>query len=153
MANEENLKPVTKRSKSEAREISIKGGVASGKSRRRKKALRLALKGLMDIPLGELAPDLRDGIMIAAKLTDEGLTVGDAVIGSIVRTACNGNSQMAKLLLDVLGETPEVRLKERELKLKEKALDSGQFDTTLNVIIKAKEVQCDEHNEGGQSAL
>lgn len=56
MANEENLKPVTKRSKSEAREISIKGGVASGKSRRRKKALRLALKGVMDIPLGELAP-------------------------------------------------------------------------------------------------
>ena len=113
MANEENLIPNHERTPSELREITSKGGIESGKSRRRKKVLRLALKGLMDIPLGELAPDLRDGIMIVAKLTDEGLTVGDAVIGSIVRTACNGNSQMAKLLLDVLGETPEVRLKER----------------------------------------
>ena len=148
MANEQNLIPASQRSKSEARENSKKGGVASGKARRRKKALRLALKGLMDIPLGELAPDLRDGIMIAAKLTDEGLTVGDAVIGSIVRTACNGNSQMAKLLLDVLGETPEVRLKERELKLKEKALNSGQMDTALNVTITTKEAQDSEHGEG-----
>ena len=87
--------------------------------------------------------------MIAAKLTDEGLTVGDAVIGSIVRTACNGNSQMAKLLLDVLGETPEVRLKERELKLKEKALNSGQMDTALNVTITTKEARDIEHSEGG----
>ena len=154
MANEEkNLKPFHQRTENEQREIRSKGGVASGKARRRKKALRLALKGLMDMPLGELVPDLRDGIMIAAKVTDEEMTVADAVIGSIVRTACNGNSQMAKLLLDVLGETPDVRLKGRELKLKEKALDSGQFDTTFNVTIKAKEVQCDEHNEGGQSAL
>ena len=105
MANEENLIPNHERTPSELREITSKGGIESGKSRRRKKALRLALKGLMDMPLGELAPDLRDGIMIAAKLTDEGLTVGDAVIGSIVRTACNGNSQMAKLLLDTIGES------------------------------------------------
>ena len=129
----DNLIPASQRSKDEARGNGQKGGIESGKSRRRKKALRLALKGLMDIPLGALAPDLRDGIMSAAKVTDEGLTVADAVIGSIVRTACNGNSQMAKLLLDVLGETPEVRLKERELKLKEKALDEGRTDNVAPI--------------------
>lgn len=133
MANEQNLIPASKRSKDEARGNGQKGGVASGKSRRRKKALRLALKGLMDIPLGELAPDLRDGIMIAAKLTDEGLTVGDAVIGSIVRTACNGNSQMAKLLLDTIGESADVRLREREVKLKEKSLDEGHTDNVAPI--------------------
>ena len=133
MANEQNLIPASQRSKSEARENSKKGGVASGKARRRKKALRLALKGLMDIPLGELAPDLRDGIMIAAKLTDEGLTVGDAVIGSIVRTACNGNSQMAKLLLDTIGESMEARMREREVKLKEKSLDEGRIDNVAPI--------------------
>ena len=133
MANEENLIPASQRSKSEARENSKKGGVASGKARRRKKALRLALKGLMDIPLGELAPDLRYGIMIAAKLTDEGLTVGDAVIGSIVRTACNGNSQMAKLLLDTIGESMEARMREREVKLKEKSLDEGRIDNVAPI--------------------
>ena len=153
MANEENLKPTTKRTKSEAREIGKKGGIASGASRRRKKALRTALKEAMAMPLKELHPDMQAAIMKAAKLGDAELTVSDAVLGSIIRNACKGNSQMAKLLLDVLGETPDVRLKERELKMKERALDSGQFDTTLNVTIKAKEVQGDEHSEGGQSSL
>lgn len=141
MANEQNLIPNHERSPSEARENGKKGGIESGKSRRRKKALRLALKGVMDMPLRELAPELRDGIMIAAKVTDEELTVADVLIGSIVRTACNGNSQMAKLLLDTIGESMDARIRERELKLKERALDTGQLDTTLNVTITEKEVQ------------
>jgi len=148
MANEENLIPNHERTPSELREITSKGGIESGKARRRKKALRLALKGLMDIPLGELAPDLRDGIMIAAKLTDEGLTVGDAVIGSIVRTACNGNSQMAKLLLDTLEESADIRIKRRELRLKEKVLDGGQMDSTVNVTITSKEARDSENRQG-----
>ena len=148
MANEENLIPNHERSPSEARENGKKGGIESGKSRRRKKALRLALKGLMDIPLRELAPDLRDGIMIAAKVTDEELTVAEVLIGSIVRTACNGNSQMAKLLLDTIGESMEARMREREVRLKEKAIDSGQVDSELNVTIIAKETRDSEHGEG-----
>lgn len=148
MANEQNLIPNHERSPSEARENGKKGGIESGKSRRRKKALRLALKGLMDIPLRELAPDLRDGIMIAAKVTDEELTVAEVLIGSIVRTACNGNSQMAKLLLDTIGESMEARMREREVRLKEKAIDSGQADSDLNVTIIAKEARDSEHGEG-----
>lgn len=150
---EKDLVPLNKRTKDEQKKITQKGGIASGKSRRRKKALRTALKEAMALPLKELHPDMQAAIMKAAKLGDAELTVSDAVLGSIIRNACKGNSQMAKLLLDVLGETPDVRFKERELKMKEKALDSGQFDTTLNVTIKAKEVQGDEHNEGGQSAF
>ena len=72
--------------------------------------------------LKELHPDMQMAIMQAAKLGDAELTVSDAVLGSIIRNACRGNSQMAKLLLDVLGETPDVRLKEREMKMKEQAL-------------------------------
>lgn len=103
--------------------------------------------------LKELHPDMQAAIMKAAKLGDAEITVGDAVWGSLIRSACGGNSQMMKILLDVSNESPDVRLKERELKMKERALDSGQFDTTLNVTIKAKEVQGDEHSEGGQSSL
>jgi hypothetical protein len=150
---QENLKPLDERTKDEQRKITQKGGIASGASRRRKKALRTALKEAMAMQLKELHPDMQTAIMQAAKLGDAELTVSDAVLGSIIRNACRGNSQMAKLLLDVLGETPDVRLKERELKMKEQALDSGQFDTTLNVTVKAKEVQGDEHSEGGQSSL
>nr|WP_325190800.1 hypothetical protein [uncultured Selenomonas sp.] len=133
MANEENLIPNHERTPSELREITSKGGIASGKSRRRKKALRTALKEVVSLTLKDLHPDLREGIMIAAKLTDEGLTVGDAVIGSIVRTACNGNSQMAKLLLDTIGESMEARMREREVKLKEKSLDEGRIDNVAPI--------------------
>ena len=148
MANEENLIPASKRSKSEARENSKKGGIASGKSRRRKKALRTALKEAVSLPLKDLPPDLRDGIMIAAKVTDEELTVAEVLIGSIVRTACNGNSQMAKLLLDTIGESMDAQIRERELELKERAIDTGQIDTRLNVTITEKEAQDGKHGEG-----
>ena len=61
----ENLKPIGKRTTDEAREISKKGGIASGKSRRRKKALRTALKEAMALPLKELHPDMQAAIMQA----------------------------------------------------------------------------------------
>ena len=141
MANEENLIPASQRSKSEARENSKKGGIASGASRRRKKALRTALKEAMAMPLKELHPDMQAAIMKAAKLGDAELTVSDAVLGSIIRNACKGNSQMAKLLLDVLGETPDVRLKERELKLKEQALkeDKGKDAAPMRFVFERGE--------------
>ena len=148
-----DLVPLNKRTKAEQKKITSKGGIASGASRRRKKALRTALKEAVSLTLKELPHDLRVAIMYAANITDMELTVSDAILGSLIRSACAGNSQMMKVLLDVLGETPDVRLKERELKLKERALDSGQFDTALNVTIKAKEVQGNEHSEGGQPSL
>ena len=122
MANEENLNPLNQRTKSEQREITQKGGIASGKSRRRKKALRTALKEAMAMQLKELHPDMQAAIMKAAKLGDAEITVGDAVWGSLIRSACGGNSQMMKILLDVSNESPDVRLKERELKMKERTL-------------------------------
>ena len=140
----ENLKPIGKRTTDEAREISKKGGIASGKSHRRKKALRTALKEAMTMQLKELHPDMQMAIMQAAKLGDAELTVSDAVLGSIIRNACRGNSQMTKLLLDVLGETPDVRLKEREMKMKEQALKEGKGgDTVDDVQIMMPEKEMD----------
>ena len=117
-----DLVPLNKRTKDEQKKITSKGGIASGKSRRRKKALRTALKEAVSLTLKELPRDLRVAIMYAANITDMELTVSDAILGSLIRSACAGNSQMMKVLLDVLDETPDVRLKERELKLKERAL-------------------------------
>ena len=148
MANEENLIPGTERSQSESRENGRKGGIKSGESRRRRKALRTALKEAISLTLKDLHPDLKNGIMRAARIRDDGLTIGDAILGSIVRSACNGNSQMAKLLLDTIGESMDARIRERELKLKERALGTGQLDATLNVTITEKETQSGECSEG-----
>ena len=47
MANEQNLIPANKRSKSEARENGSKGGIASGKSRRKKANLKKAFETIL----------------------------------------------------------------------------------------------------------
>ena len=144
MANEENLKPVTKRSKSEAREISIKGGVASGKSRRRKKALRLALKEAVSMRLNELPEDMRTAIMSAVGITDDAQTVADAVIGGMILSACGGSAPMVRLLLDTIGESMEARMREREVKLKERSLDEGRTDNVAPITFIFERGDVDE---------
>lgn len=47
MANEDNLKPQNKRTKSEQREIAKMGGIASGKARRKKANLKNALNTIL----------------------------------------------------------------------------------------------------------
>lgn len=145
---EKDLVPLNKRTKDEQKKITQKGGIASGASRRRKKALRTALKEAVAMRLDELHPDMRNAIMKAAKLSDGELTVSDAILGSMIRSACSGNPKMMKILLDTIGESADIRLQEREVKLKERALDSGQFDASLNVTIKPKEVPPDGGHEG-----
>ena len=91
--------------------------------------------------LKELHPDMQAAIMNAAKLGDAEITVGDAVWGSLIRSACGGNSQMMKILLDVSNESPDVRLKERELKMKERALkeDKGGDAALMRFVFERGE--------------
>ncbi|WLD82605.1 hypothetical protein [Selenomonas dianae] len=148
MANEENLIPNHERTPSELREITQKGGIASGKSRRRKKALRLALKEAVSMRLNELPEDMRTAIMSAVGITDDAKTVADAVIGGIILSACGGSAPMVRLLLDTIGESMEARMREREVRLKEKTIGGGQVDSDLNVTIIEKETRDGEHGEG-----
>ena len=130
---QKNLKPFDQRTEDEQREIRKKGGIESGKARRRKKALRTALKEAVALSLKELHPDLRAGIMAAAGIEDEALTISDAILGSIVRSACAGDPKMMKILLDTIGESADVRLREREVKLKEKSLDDDRADGAASI--------------------
>nr|DAQ04229.1 MAG TPA: hypothetical protein [Caudoviricetes sp.] len=130
---QKNLKPFDQRTEDEQREIRKKGGIKSGESRRRKKALRTALKEAISLSLKDLHPDLKNGIMRAARIRDDGLTIGDAVLGSIVRSACAGDPKMMKILLDTIGESADVRLREREVKLKEKSLDDDRADGAASI--------------------
>lgn len=47
MANEQNLKPINERSKREQREIQRRGGIASGKARRKKADLKKAFNTIL----------------------------------------------------------------------------------------------------------
>lgn len=144
MANEENLIPNHERTPSELRKITSKGGIESGKARRRKKALRTALKEAVALSLKELHPDLRAGIMAAAGIEYEALTISDAILGSIVRSACAGDPKMMKILLDTIGESADVRLREREVKLKERSLDEGRTDNVAPITFIFERGDVDE---------
>ena len=48
MANEQNLKPLSERTKAEQRRIATAGGIASGKARREKKAFREYIEAILE---------------------------------------------------------------------------------------------------------
>ena len=88
MANEQNLIPANKRSKSEARANSRKGGIASGKARREK----AEFKKLIEIALNEEYK--------------EGMTNAEALVLSMLTKALEGDTKAFEILRDTAGQKP-----------------------------------------------
>lgn len=86
----------------------------------------------MPLKLNELPPDLCNAILKAAQLRasekNKSMTVSEVIIGGMVRSSVKGNSLMMKLLLELLGESPDIKLREREVKLKEAAASPDDED-------------------------
>lgn len=100
MAYEENLIPVTERTKEEAREISRKGGIASGKARRKKANLKRTLEALlkMDIPDAKLKRQLEElGL-------DPSMEQGLA-LSVLLTTIKKGNMKDLSILMEMLQQT------------------------------------------------
>lgn len=110
MANEENLKPQSERTKSEQREIATKGGIASGKSRRRKKAMKERLREALDCAV--VNPKTKKMIRQVG-MGEEDSNNWDAVVASIVAGALRGDPRYARLLMELIGETGEEKRAER----------------------------------------
>ena len=115
MAGEENLIPMSRRTKEEQREIAIKGGKASGKARRKKKALREQAEFLLSLPLQDTIKNERTGLTlldeIAAITGVENMGKIDnqmALLAVRFMDAINKNSstsvQSYNCLIDAVGE-------------------------------------------------
>ncbi|MST82864.1 hypothetical protein [Bilifractor porci] len=107
MANEDNLRPV--RTEEEAREKGTKGGIASGRARRRKKAMKERLQEALE--LNVINPDVKE-LMWEIGMED-GSTNYDAVTASIVKGAIRGLPGYARLLMELIGETGEEKRAEK----------------------------------------
>lgn len=81
MANTSNLKPV--RTKSEARKRGKKGGIASGKARKERKALREELLLLLS------KDDTQEKVSLA-----------------LIKQALDGNTKAFEVIRDTIGEKP-----------------------------------------------
>ena len=99
MAGTENLKFI--KSTEEAREKGRAGGIASGKARRRKRAMREAADLFLSLPV----TDRRKLKKLKAKeLDEEDIDQQMAMIAGLVETAQNGDAACANVIVKLLGE-------------------------------------------------
>jgi len=99
MANEQNLIPQNERTKSEQREIARKGGIASGRSRLKKKHGRELLRALLEMPetdarlideisaLGVLPKDITNEVVMHARQIEKAKKKADTKAYSAINRA------------------------------------------------------------------
>ena len=83
MANEQNLRPMNKRTKSERRAIATAGGKASGESRRKRKTLKEELL-----------------LMLSEGETQQSVTL------ALIEKAMSGDTKAFEVIRDTIGERP-----------------------------------------------
>lgn len=88
MANkgQENLIPMSERSKDEVRAIGQKGGIASGIARKEKATMKATLEKLLD------------------EKNNKGMTYRDLATLGLLKGAINGNANNYRTILETLGE-------------------------------------------------
>lgn len=131
----DNLIPANKRTKDEARENARKGGIKSGEARRRKRDMRQCFESMFKTA----APDkIKKGIEKQGLDIPDDLNLYEALTYSMYMKAMSGDSRMVSLIMDVMGEKNSDRLKEKELKMREKELQRGKNEAIdrLDDILK-----------------
>lgn len=118
MANEENLIPLNKRTKSEAREISKKGGQASGAARRKKKTMKQVANYLLSLPVVE---ELQEE-MIQSGIASDDADNQTALVFSMMQRAIKGNVTAAQFIANITGSTAMTEAEREKIKLEKKRL-------------------------------
>lgn len=90
----ENLKPVTKRTKNEAREISKKGGIKSGESRRERKKLKEELL-----------------LLLSENNNNRKMSL------AILKKALKGNIKAFEIIRDTIGEKPKEQIENTNIEM------------------------------------
>lgn len=118
MANEKNLIPMSKRTKSEQRELTSKAGKASGEARRRKKSMKQAMNTLLNLPVSETNK---------AKLKQLGVEPSEAdnqmlVMVSAMQQALNGNVRAMEFIASITGNIAMSEAERERNKIEKKRL-------------------------------
>ncbi len=115
MKGKENLIPVTKRAKDEAREISRKGGKASGKARREKKTMAKIAEMMLELSLKPKAQAVEiDEVTSLTELANQNVSVQTAMIMALTKNALEGDCKSIDMLLTLTGQ----KVEKQELNIK-----------------------------------
>ena len=102
MANIQNLKPFTSdQSREKAVENGRKGGIASGKARRDKRAMNKLLVSILEVPA---TPELITKINKRGICLDENSSNKQVVAATLIACAMDGDIKATKLLMELIGE-------------------------------------------------
>lgn len=100
--NEGNLIPFSERTESEQRKIRVMGGIASGESRRAKRTVKECLK--MYSGMKVTSPEMKSALKASGIADTEEMTYAVAMALQFMTAAMRGNSQMARLVMEMMGE-------------------------------------------------
>ncbi len=138
--NEQNLIPITQRSENEQKEMRSKGGRKSGETRRRKSAMRTAMKQLLSLPVQDMEtwnalaamgvdPEQMDNrtALLAAVLT-KGIRTGDFKTMMAVFAVAGEDNDAERLKLQ----------KKQAAALEKKQNDNGALADILDALRKGE---------------
>lgn len=153
MANEENLKKgkaTQFQSGEEAARNGQKGGVASGASRRRRKAMKQTVNTLLGAGLNADAGEFLELIkprLLALGIDVEDATYQDILLAGIMMKAMKGDVRAAEFIRDIAGESPALNLKKQELQLRKSELKFKQEQATKKAESDADKPGADGEEE------
>lgn len=101
MANEKNLVSLGKRTTSEQREITRKGGIKSGETRRRKRSMREAAELFLSLPVKNA--DALESLKSNGVKTED-MDNQMAIVAAMTLSAMSGDSRAAKIVMEMIGE-------------------------------------------------
>ena len=99
----ENLLKAEDLTSEELRERATKGGIASGKARREKKAMRETLATLLSMPLKDGAAADVEEIKSIAAINGKNITVQEAIMLAQIKKAIKGDTRAAEYIRDTSG--------------------------------------------------
>lgn len=144
---QDNLIPANKRTKDEARENARKGGIKSGEARRRKRDMRQCFESMFKTA----APNkIKKGIEKQGIDIPDDLNLYEALTYSMYMRAMSGDARMVSLIMDVMGEKNSDKLKEKELKLREKEMQRGRNEAIERLDSILKGLRDDALKEDGE---
>ena len=110
MAGVENLVPQSERTKEEQRAVAKMGGIASGKVRREKKAMKETLETLLSMPLKNGQETDLEEIQSLAATKGKNITVQEAIMLAQIQKAMKGDTKAAEYVRDTIGQKPDNKM-------------------------------------------
>jgi len=107
----DNLVPFSERTEEEQREIAQKGGIASGKARRRKRTMKEAAELILKAPANAEQAEL----LKKYGIPEQDCTNLLVIMAKAVQMASEGNLKAAEFIRDTLGENPQYKIYEKRL--------------------------------------